>query len=476
MLANKLHGLAEISLWRWQYLLVLPLTALSYVVLIFNSSALSVASPAMVEDSNLSLTTKNIGEILGLGSFASLFGKLFSGVLSDYVKRGNILFTISVLGVASMSFIFSFGSSKSYFLGVFFVLKLFHSLSWPSMTHIVARWYPEECYGFVWGVIGFCSRLGNLNANLILGSLLFLFDWRWIFRISGILGWFFVVLCSLFLPFQPSGLGFSAILSPYDTFEEDGEVLESEPPPPGEADEKIEEETNFESTETDDEGCCWMLPIVLKIARDPLCLCMAFAHFCGAWAFEFGVTLVPLFIYENFDVSVELAGILGAVYPLGCAAGVLTGGWLYDRCAPKQAITLISSSIFIALIFAMAIWALLLFPSLFSSTLRTVLVCILLTGNAFFLVTMYYIPISVYSLQFGGNIRGMVVSFLDVPGYLGAMIMDLAGTSYIDNNGWTLFWPRFVISAHIAAFIGHTVYHVLRMKRIEGTQTQIIVP
>jgi len=45
--------------------------------------------------------------------------------------------------------------------------------------------------------------------------------------------------------------------------------------------------------------------------------------------------------------------------------------------------------------------------------------------------------------------------------------LDIAGTSYIEKEGWVLFWPRFVISSLILTLITQLVFHVLRVRRIE---------
>ncbi|MEO2030355.1 MAG: hypothetical protein ABGZ23_31200, partial [Fuerstiella sp.] len=51
----------------------------------------------------------------------------------------------------------------------------------------------------------------------------------------------------------------------------------------------------------------------------------------------------------------------------------------------------------------------------------------------------YYIPMSVFSIAFGGRHSGFLIALIDVFGYSGAFVFNFFGGSIVKNHGWPVF-------------------------------------
>ena len=51
----------------------------------------------------------------------------------------------------------------------------------------------------------------------------------------------------------------------------------------------------------------------------------------------------------------------------------------------------------------------------------------------------YYIPMSLFSITFGGRHSGFLIAFIDVCGYAGAFVFNFFGGSIAEHYGWPAF-------------------------------------
>ena len=51
----------------------------------------------------------------------------------------------------------------------------------------------------------------------------------------------------------------------------------------------------------------------------------------------------------------------------------------------------------------------------------------------------YYLPMSVFSIQFGGKYCGLLVGLIDACGYGAAMVFDVVGGRVAEQHGWQSF-------------------------------------
>ncbi len=78
----------------------------------------------------------------------------------------------------------------------------------------------------------------------------------------------------------------------------------------------------------------------------------------------------------------------------------------------------------------------------------------------FSLSPAYYIPMSVFSVSFGGKHGGFLVALIDVFGYAGAMLFNYFGGSIAEDYGWSVFLIG-LLSIAVAALLSMTTFLTL---------------
>jgi len=135
---------------------------------------------------------------------------------------------------------------------------------------------------------------------------------------------------------------------------------------------------------------------------------------------------------------------------------VLLVGFIYDHLTRKQRAYFMGASLAVGcLCIAGLIW---ITEAPYDSTLRfsVALSLILLVGVC--VAPAYYLPMSVFSVEFGGMRAGVLVGFIDATGYAAeAAFMPYAGRLADQPGGWTHFmWLLFVIAC--VALVSTTMF------------------
>ena len=145
-------------------------------------------------------------------------------------------------------------------------------------------------------------------------------------------------------------------------------------------------------------------------------------------------------------MSIPSAAIASSVFPFGCLVSVLIAGVFYDRLSRQQRIYAIASGLTVGCL-CIAMLALITTSADGQSThFNVALVLILLLGVS--LAPAYYLPMSVFSVEFGGKRSGVLVGLIDAAGYSAAAVFGFVGGALADQQGgWALFlWVLFAIS------------------------------
>jgi sugar phosphate permease len=158
------------------------------------------------------------------------------------------------------------------------------------------------------------------------------------------------------------------------------------------------------------------------------------------------VSFTGLYLSQSFEVSAGKAATAATVFPFGCLVAVILAGLIYDRLTRKQRIYFMGASLAVgSLCIAGLIW---ITEAPFDLTFRfnVALALILLLGVC--VAPAYYLPMSVFSVEFGGARSGVLVGFIDATGYAAeAVFMPYAGRLADNPGGWTDFmWLLFVIA------------------------------
>jgi sugar phosphate permease len=414
---------------------------IGYLMLMFCRTAFTTVSPALVEDPSLSLTTTHIGDILGYAALGSLVGKLLTGFVAD--RFGGRLTLLLALGVvASLTLAMGYLASFFAFALVIFCLQLVRAGGWPALTKLVGQWVPPTGYGRTWGILSTASRAGVVISSLVLGLLLIyaLGDvnpdtavaespggWRWV-------------------PITAGSLGLLAVLGLWWRFPK---------------------RSVLEASQADRPKSLGLVATLHLFAKAQRFWLICASVMCTTMLMAL-VSFTGLYLAQSFDVSAGKAATAATAFPFGCLVAVLLVGLIYDRLTRKQRTYLMGASLAVGcLCIAGLIW---ITTAPYDSTFRfgVALALILLVGVC--VAPAYYLPMSVFSVEFGGVRSGVLVGFIDATGYIAeAAFMPYAGRLADQPGGWTYFmWLLFVIACVALVSTIMFLYHDHRAHQRSG--------
>ena len=146
-------------------------------------------------------------------------------------------------------------------------------------------------------------------------------------------------------------------------------------------------------------------------------------------------SFLPIYLKEFFNLSPGKAGIASSVFPLGSMFSVLIGGFIFDRLSKKRRIFVLGGMMTLVTI-CIVVLLLLPKPNIHdNSVLWVALLAIMIYG--LMVAPCYMIPMSVFSVDFGGKHCGVLVGIIDAAGYLASMTFEFLGGAVVDQiNGW----------------------------------------
>ncbi len=381
-------------------------------------NTLIASSAEMIQDPSLGMDKESFGRLMSWHSAGAILGKMVTGPGADLLGgRRMFLIALSLTALANVGF--AFGSSFFAFAAFNFFGQFAKAGGWPAMTKIVRNWYPESRYGQVWSIISTSSRVGTIAAGLVLGYLLSLISWRTVFVVSAVLTAGVVVLLFFFLKEQPEQAGLVPLSEHSKSSQQD------------------------QPSGTDQEA-----PKAVPHRFDLLTLAQACGQFvrsgrvwfiCLSLVFltivmDF-LTFIPIYLVEALSVSPSKASMSGSVFPAGMFAALVLTSFVYDRLTKKRLIFVMGGLLAVSSLCVLALWNLAVVPAAVRTP--TAMVTLFLLGLT--ISPAYYVPMSVFSVEFGGKHSGFLVSWIDVFGYSGAMLFNFFGGSIAQHYGWSVF-------------------------------------
>ena len=402
---------------RWEFTIGGSM-CLGYAALMLCRTTVGVAGPAMLLDADLRLTTTAFGAILGWGMAGNLLGKLTNGVLAD--KLGGRRIFVLALCITAIA-ICSFGvvsETSSFFLFYFFTLFA-KSAGWPAMANLIKVWFAKQKHGRMWGIISTSSRASSVGATLLLSSLLLIVSWRGLFFVAAAITAIVTAVLFKLLKGTPSEVGLLLSDSPETGSPISGQTQVH----------PLDELETFEA--------------LAAFFRSPRFWLISISVMGLAVLFEFQV-FIPIYLSESFGLSPAQAGTASSVFPLGCLVAVFAGGFVYDRLS-KKALTAILGGM--SGLGVLCLSLLLMLPNI---SLNPQSELVLTIGTMFLfgcaISPAYYLPMSVFSINFGGRHCGLLIGLIDAIGYSGAIVFDFVGGSVADQQGgWQSFLTILVL-------------------------------
>ena len=406
---------------------------LGYGMLMLCRTVVSVAGPTMLADPALSLDIASFGAILGWGTAGNLTGKLTTGVLAD--KLGGSRVFIWAVGIAAVTtFIFGSLTSNIAFFALYFLTVFAKSAGWPAMANIIRVGFVQAKHGRVWGFIATSSRISSVVTTILVSSLLFIMSWRGLFYIAGALALVSVFILPRYLKNSWQGIGVRTA-----NLETSNESLAN-----------LVEDHPLSKTES--------RAAIGVFIRNPRFWLISLGVSSLAVLFEFQV-FIPIFLSETFSLQPAQAGLASSAFPLGCLLAVFGGGFVYDNLSKKNIVYAIGASLAIAVLCLLGLR--LLGEVDFGNGLELILTISLIFVFGFAISPAYYIPMSVFSIGFGGKHCGLLVGLIDAFAYFGAMMFDFIGGAVANKEGgWEDFILILIVTSIAAAIIMTTFLYL----------------
>jgi sugar phosphate permease len=391
-----------------QQVVVIAAMYVGYAIFMVLRMIPTVAGTAILEDQSLGIDLRIWGKILAVGTCGAVLGKFICGYAADKFG-GKLTFTVGLL-VASI-FVASFGmvSDVRLFEAAFFIALMAKSAGWPSMARIIINWFRPDQYGRVWGILSTSSRLGTMAATFALGSLLAWMSWRemlWIAAGMGITG---AIAFALLLKERPT-----ALATP-ETDEGSEPVTRKAKPHP------------FDGTTVPEFG-------VRLVGSLQFWLIAASLMGLGIlWDF---LLMVPLFLQNILHLSAADASRAASAFPFGSLISVLIGGYVFDKLSRRTTAWVMGSLLTVA---TGCLVMFLKMPELgLSGDWPLWLSLALLFVFGLCVSPCYYIPMSVFSIEFGGPHSGFLIALLDAVSFVATAIFYYFGGG-IAEKSWSLF-------------------------------------
>ena len=402
-------------------LLVLISMYIGYAALMLCRNTLAACSVQMIQDPVLNLDEASYGHLMAWHSAGAIMGKLVTGPGADLLGgRRMFLLALSLTAIANVGFAFS--STFTLFAAFNFFGQAAKAGGWPAMVQLVRSWFPSTRYGQVWSVIATSSRVGTIAAGLLFGFLLTLLDWRSVFLVSAALTAGILVALYFTLKERPEDAGLPTLLAHENESQSDHEHSDS-----ADTDKNsqtiqhaLDQTTLWQACITfAQSGRFWLIGFSIVF----LTVCMDFVHF------------IPLYLASELDFSAASSSAAGTAFPMGMFAALLITSFYYDRLSKLQLIGVIGCQLLFSGAAVLLLWRLEVVPE--SMQAEVAISTIFLLGLA--ISPAYYVPMSVFSVAFGGKHAGFLVAVIDIFGYAAAMLFNYFGGTIAKDHGWPTF-------------------------------------
>ena len=392
---------------QWEFI-ILACMYVGYMAFLLCRTTLQVSGPEMIADPDLGLTKTLYGQILAWGTAGMVVGKLTTGVIADALG-GRKVFLIALLLVALMAIAMGFSGSYPAFALAQFVMLFAAAAGWPAMASLISAWYPPTKFGKVWGLISTSSRLSSMLSLFLLGLLISYFNWKNIFHIGGAIGLLVLVIIFFFLKARPTDVGLTETEVAY---------------PPADS------SHGKKSHLLDHKSAKEALGIFARNRRFWL---MCASLMTTTILMEF-IGFIPLYLNESFGVAASAAAKATSVFPAGCLLALVVGGFIYDGISRRGRMFLLGGMLITSTLCISLLWIL---PSLqISADLRFAFAVGILFCLGVTLAPSYYLPMSIFSIEFGGPHCGLLIGLIDATGYLASMSYQYVGGRMVDSWGW----------------------------------------
>lgn len=405
---------------------------LGYAAMMICRQMVTILSPAMLADEALGITKTNLGDFAAYGTIGALVGKLIWGPLADKVG-GRITFLAGIFLTALFVIAFGLSPNVMAFTGFSFLLYCTKSSGWPGMTKLVGEWYHPHHYGRVWSILSTSSRFSVVLATLFFGWLLSFMHWRTVAFIAAALGFIIFIGCYFFLKEKPENPNYFKDVerNNTDTSEEaiaSKQALNNKYNHPLQGTSMVTGLIEFIKSPR-----VWLVIVMLMM----LTCMMAFLDF------------VAVYLMESYQLTPSQAAMASTVFPIGSLGGLLASIAFYDRFSKQGIRTVLTIALTLSLLSVLTLKYLYWFN--FSADVNYFVALGAIFVFAFSISPAYYLPMSIFSIEYGGPHSAKLVSLIDAFGFAASAIFGFVGGRLADSaGGWSSFMNMLILIAAVS--------------------------
>lgn len=401
---------------------------LGYAMFMVLRMAPAPVSNAIINAPSLGVDIGDWGRIMAMGTAGAIVGKFVAGWAADFFG-GRITFAAGLLFCSLGIAAFSVATSVWMFQTAFFVALMAKSAGWPGMTRIVGQSFHPTEFGRVWGVLSTSSRVGTIIATFGLGILVATVSWPTLLLVASGVG--LVVAVAFNVSQKSAAMRLHVIQSAVVVGETAG------------------------SQEDDEEISSHPLDgLSLQAAVWQFCLSVQFWLIVGSlsaltimWDF---LLFLPIFLKDTVGMSDGGASMTASAFPIGSFISVLAGGFVFDLLSRRTTAWLMGGLLLIAT-GCIGLFYQMQFMSV-SDSVAVGMSVVLLFIFGLCIAPCYYIPMSVFSIQFGGPRAGFLVAVLDAVAFFANFVFYWFAGEWAEQS-WTLFLSILGAVAFISAIL-----------------------
>jgi len=403
---------------------------LGYAAMMICRQMVTILSPALLVDETLGLTKTNIGDFAAYGTLGALIGKLIWGPIADKFG-GRFTFLIGIFLTAM--FIIAFGLSPNLmaFTGFSFLLYCTKSSGWPGMTKLIGEWYHPLNYGRVWSILATSSRFSVVLATLFFGWLLSFLNWRMVAFIAAAFAFIIFAGCYFYLKEKPEDPTF---------FKEDENKADNN-------DLSIASKQALDNKYNHPLRGTSTLAGLVDFAKSPrvwLVVIMLMVLTCMMAFLDF----VAIYLMESYKLTPSQAAMASTVFPIGSLIGLLASIAFYDKFSKRGIRTVLTIALILSLLSVLTLQYLPLFNLNAESNYLVALGAIFLF--AFSISPAYYLPMSIFSIEYGGPHSATLVCLIDAFGFAASATFAFIGGRLADSSGgWSSFMNMLILIAAV---------------------------
>jgi MFS family permease len=251
---------------------------------------------------DLSLTKFQMSFVFGAFTIAYALFEIPTGAWGDRIGARRVLARI-VIWWSSFTIATAAAFSYASLLAVRFLFGMGEAGAFPNVSKMFSRWFPAAERGTAQGIFFAGAHLGGGLTPLLVGALLDLMSWRWIFVLCGLVGFVWI---SVWYPwFRDEPADHPAV--------------------------SVSELAHIESGRQPESPAHLNATALRQILGDRNVIALCLMYFTQAYGFYFNITWLPTYLKEVRGFSSTSLGLLAGLPLVLSAVADLVGGLATDR-------------------------------------------------------------------------------------------------------------------------------------------------